>query len=75
MCIRDRTKADKLSRAEANKALSIAKLQTGGGEVRLFSALKKQGLDEVALLLWDWAHEAPSVQAPDASANPDADAA
>ena len=54
------TKADKLNRAEANKALSIAKLQAGGGEVRLFSALKKQGLDEVALLLWNWAHEAPA---------------
>jgi GTP-binding protein len=53
------TKADKLNHAEAQKALSIAKLQTGGGEVRLFSALKKQGLDDVALLLWDWAHEDP----------------
>ncbi len=51
------TKADKLSRSEASKALSIARLQTGGGEVRLFSALKKQGLDEVAQLLWDWTHE------------------
>ncbi len=50
------TKADKLTRAEANKALSIAKLQCGGGEVRLFSALKKQGLDEVAQLLWHWTH-------------------
>ncbi|MFN3494171.1 MAG: ribosome biogenesis GTP-binding protein YihA/YsxC [Hydrogenophaga sp.] len=51
------TKADKLTRAEANKALSIARLQCGGGEAKLFSALKKQGLDEVALLLWNWAHE------------------
>jgi GTP-binding protein len=50
------TKADKLSHAEAQKALSIAKLQCGGGEARLFSALKKQGLDEVATLLWDWSH-------------------
>ncbi len=58
------TKADKLTRAEANKALSIAKLQCGGGEARLFSALKKQGLDEVAQLLWQWTHdktEAPVV--------------
>ena len=52
------TKSDKLTRSEGAKALSIARLQTGGGEVRLFSALKKQGLDEVAQLLWDWTHEA-----------------
>ncbi|MBS3997008.1 MAG: YihA family ribosome biogenesis GTP-binding protein [Hydrogenophaga sp.] len=51
------TKADKLSRSEAAKALSIARLQSGGGEARLFSALKKQGLDDVAQLLWHWAHE------------------
>lgn len=50
------TKADKLNRSEANKALSIARLQAGGGEVKLFSALKKQGVEEVALLLWQWAH-------------------
>jgi GTP-binding protein len=50
------TKADKLSHAESQKALSIAKLQCGGGEAKLFSALKKQGLDEVATLLWDWSH-------------------
>jgi GTP-binding protein len=50
------TKADKLTRAEQNKALSIARLQAGGGEVKLFSALKKQGVDEASLLLWQWAH-------------------
>ena len=50
------TKADKLTRAEQAKALSITRLQAGGGEVRLFSALKRQGVDEVAQLLWDWAH-------------------
>jgi GTP-binding protein len=50
------TKSDKLNRSEATKALSIAKLQAGGGEVMLFSALKKQGLDEVALKLWSWTH-------------------
>ncbi len=48
------TKADKLNRAEAAKALSIARLQCGGGQALLFSALKKQGLDEVALLLRHW---------------------
>ena len=52
------TKADKLNRVEANKALSIAKLQTGGGHAMLFSALKRTGLDEVATLLWQWAHPA-----------------
>ena len=50
------TKADKLNRSEANKALSIARLQAGGGEVKLFSALKKQGVEETAVLLSQWAH-------------------
>jgi GTP-binding protein len=50
------TKADKLNRAEQNKALSIARLQTGGGEVRLFSALKRQGIEEASLLLYQWTH-------------------
>jgi len=54
------TKADKLNRAEAAKALSIARLQAGGGEVGLFSALKRQGVEEVALLLSQWAHGAAS---------------
>jgi GTP-binding protein len=53
------TKADKLNRSEQNKALSIARLQTGGGETRLFSALKKQGVEEASLLLWQWAHPEP----------------
>ena len=64
------TKADKLTRAEQTKALSIARLQTGGGEVRMFSALKKLGVEEAALLLWHWAH--PPVSA-DADADADAD--
>ena len=51
------TKADKLNKTEANKALSIAKLQAGGGEVQLFSALKKQGIDTVALKMWQWTHK------------------
>ena len=50
------TKADKLNRSEQNKALSIGKLQAGGGDVKLFSALKKQGIEEAALLLWQWIH-------------------
>ena len=56
------TKADKLTRTEGAKVLSITKLQAGGGEVRLFSATKRTGIDEVATLLWDWAH--PDVPAP-----------
>ena len=51
------TKADKLNRSEAAKALSIARLQTAGGEIKLFSALKRQGVSETALLLWQWTHE------------------
>ena len=64
------TKADKLTRVEGAKALSIARLQAGGGEAKLFSALKKQGVDEVAQLLWDWSHEVPSD--PDAAQSPTA---
>ncbi len=50
------TKADKLSRSEAARALSIMKLNAGGGEVRLFSATRRTGVEDVACLLWDWAH-------------------
>ena len=72
------TKADKLTRAEQAKALSIARLQTGGGEVRMFSALKKQGVDEAALLLWHWAHppvtdDGDEYASADASTLPDGD--
>src|SRR5665647_263795 len=52
------TKADKLTRSEQSKALPIMQLQAGGGEVRLFSAPKRQGIDEIATLLWRWAHPA-----------------
>ncbi|HMN20368.1 MAG TPA: ribosome biogenesis GTP-binding protein YihA/YsxC [Ottowia sp.] len=45
------TKADKLTRAGQARALSIARLQAGGGEAMLFSALKRQGVDAVALWL------------------------
>ena len=54
------TKADKLTRAEQAKVLSITRLNAGGGEVKMFSALKKQGVDEVAQLLWQWAHPVPT---------------
>lgn len=69
------TKADKLTRAEQAKALSIMRLNAGGGEVRMFSALKKQGVAEVAQLLWHWSHPEPARPAdsdPVASATPDA---
>lgn len=56
------TKADKLTRSEGAKALSIMKLQAGGGEVRLFSATKRTGIEEVAQLLWQWVHpETPDI--------------
>ena len=65
------TKSDKLTRVEANKVLSIVRLQAGGGQVKLFSALKKQGVDEVAQLLWQWAHPAqPAAEAPAENAAP-----
>lgn len=54
------TKADKLTRSEQAKALSIARLQAGGGEARLFSALKRQGVEDVAQRLWQWTHPAPA---------------
>ena len=50
------TKSDKLNKTEGAKALQIAKLNAGGGDVKLFSALKKQGVEEVARHLWDWTH-------------------
>jgi len=58
------TKADKLTRSEAAKALSIMKLQAGGGEVRLFSATKRQGIEDVAELLWQWTHPDPGEPSP-----------
>lgn len=64
------TKADKLTRAEGAKALSIARLQAGGGEVKLFSALKRQGVDEAAQLLWQWAHPPAAAGAAEAEAEP-----
>ncbi|AGX87952.1 ribosome biogenesis GTP-binding protein YihA/YsxC [Candidatus Symbiobacter mobilis] len=49
------TKADKLSRSAQQKVLSITRLQAAGGEVRLFSALRRQGVEEVSALLRGWA--------------------
>lgn len=64
------TKADKLTRAEAAKALAIARLQAGGGHAMLFSATKRQGIDDVSQLLWQWAHPAAGAPA-DATAAAD----
>lgn len=64
------TKTDKLTRTEAAKALSIMKLQAGGGEVRLFSATKRTGIDEVAMLLWQWAHPVSAATAPQEPPSP-----
>ncbi|MEO6016209.1 MAG: YihA family ribosome biogenesis GTP-binding protein, partial [Polaromonas sp.] len=50
------TKSDKLNKTEAARALSIVRLQAGGGDVKLFSSLKRRGVEEVAQHLWDWAH-------------------
>ena len=60
------TKADKLTRAEQAKVRASTRRNAGGGEVKMFSALKKQGVDEVAQLLWQWAHpvKAPADAAP-----------
>ena len=80
------TKSDKLNKTQAAKALSIVRLQAGGGDVKLFSALKRQGVEEVAQHLWDWAHplekpvkkltSEPEVMADtDPHSNPDADEA
>lgn len=57
------TKSDKLTRSEATKVLSITKLQAGGGDVMLFSAPKRKGIDDVAQLLWKWAHPAAETAA------------
>lgn len=61
------TKADKLTRSEGAKAVSIMKLQAGGGEVRLFSATKRTGIEDVARLLWQWAHSEPAEAAAEAT--------
>ena len=55
------TKADKLNRSEADKALSITRLQAGGGQVVLFSAPKRKGIDEVSQVLWQWVHASDAV--------------
>ena len=70
------TKSDKLNKTDAAKALQIVKLQAGGGDVKLFSSLKRRGVEEVAQHLWDWAHpkEKPvKVPKPAADVQPEAE--
>ncbi len=62
------TKADKLNRSEAARALSIVQLQAGGGQVQMFSALKRQGVEQAAQTLWHWIH--PQIPTADPAANP-----
>lgn len=50
------TKSDKLNRTEAQKALSIARLQAGGGNAMLFSARNKSGVEKLAQWLWNQTH-------------------
>jgi len=64
------TKADKLTRSEGAKALSIMRLQAGGGSVVLFSATKRTGIEEVARILWDWTHSGAPVVADAGPPNP-----
>ncbi len=60
------TKADKLNRSEQARALQITRLQAGGGEVMLFSALKRQGVEPAALWLRQLVdHAADQLAAPD----------
>ena len=69
------TKADKLSRKEADAALAaagevLADLATDHADVgvTLFSALKKTGVDDAALVLHGWVHPAAAAAGPAADA-------
>lgn len=66
------TKADKLNRKEGDA--SLAKVQQELGvlatedsdiAITLFSALSKKGLDDVAEVIYDWAHRPPRVLSQD----------
>jgi hypothetical protein len=56
------TKADKLTRSEGAAALSVARLQAGGGDAMLFSAPKRIGIDAISQRLWQWAHPPEALQ-------------
>lgn len=64
------TKSDKLNRKEAQAALAATQEVLGGMateesdvSITLFSALKKQGVADVAHILYDWVRQAPVVPA------------
>ncbi len=48
------TKADKVSRRQAQEVLQVTRLQAQGGTVQLFSALNRAGLDAAAVVLHAW---------------------
>lgn len=66
------TKCDKLNRAERQRILTrtqeeLGELATDSADIQvaLFSALSREGLEDVAQLLWTWAHvPAPSETEP-----------
>lgn len=58
------TKADKLTRAEQTKALSIARLQCAGGDAALFSSLKAVGVNPLRERIYDWCGRPLAPQAP-----------
>lgn len=64
------TKADKLTRTEASKAQAITRLRCAGAQVLLFSALKRQGVEQAALRLQTWVAAAGLQQAPAQPAEP-----
>lgn len=73
------TKSDKLNRKEANAALAacqsfLGELATEESDVAvtLFSALKKQGVADVARILYEWVQAAPKIsENPEAALSPD----
>ena len=59
------TKADKLSRSEAQGALRAAAAQLEGrASVQLFSALKGTGVEEAQVVLESWLQQAPPIKNP-----------
>jgi GTP-binding protein len=70
------TKADKLNRREADASLRAAgkvldQLATDDADISitLFSALKRQGVDDAALMLHTWVHQAPRLSPPSSEAD------
>ncbi|WP_423598311.1 ribosome biogenesis GTP-binding protein YihA/YsxC [Roseateles sp. MS654] len=75
------TKADKLNRkegaavlAQVQKDLAVLATEDSDIAVTLFSALSKQGLEDVAELIYEWAHRPPRELADDEAFEEDEDA-